>query len=342
MPSVAGRFYLPLDWRWAVRAALKRIRPTVLVIAETELWPNLLRAAHEFGAQVFLVNARMSERSFRRYCLARPFMRYVFEHVDGICAQTQTDLERFRQLGARPEGLEWAGNLKFDAQPPQLAELTRLLGRVLTSIERSPVIVAGSTMPGEEPLVLQAWEKIRAAHSKALLILAPRHPARFEEVAGILAGAGRSFVRRTALEAREDALAQQLAGVEILLLDTIGELAGIFELADVVFMGGSLVPTGGHNLLEPAYWSKPILFGPHMDNFHDIAQLFLQAGAAMQVQDADGLAEAVLRLWGDGVTRRQLGERAKQVLERESGATPRVLNHIRKSLEAAVPFRAGP
>jgi 3-deoxy-D-manno-octulosonic-acid transferase len=341
LPSVAGRFYLPLDWRWAVRGTLERIRPAVLVIVETELWPNLLRAARESGARVILVNARLSDRSSRRYRLALPFMRRVLENVDRICVQTETDAERFRRLGARPEAVGLAGNLKFDAQPPQLGELPRLLEKALAHATRQPVLVAASTMLGEERFVLQAWKKIRGRHPRALLILAPRHPVRFEEVAQLLTEARSSFVRRTRLEAREDALAGQRASPEILLLDTIGELAGIFELADVVFMGGSLVPTGGHNLLEPAYWSKPIIFGPHMENFRDIAQLFLQAEAAVQIRDAHQLAPAALKLLEDGVGRQRMGEKAKQVLERESGATRRVLEHIRELLDAGVPLGAG-
>jgi 3-deoxy-D-manno-octulosonic-acid transferase len=229
------------------------------------------------------------------------------------------------------------GNLKFDSHPPQIGELIRLLAKALVSARRAPVLVAASTMPGEEPPVLQAWTQIRARYPAALLILAPRHPARFDEVARIFAAAQLPFVRRTSLELGEAALASQVSAPEILLLDTIGELGGIFELADIVFIGGSLVPTGGHNLLEPAYWSKPIVFGPHMENFRDIARLFLEARAALQVSDAGELARAALGLLGDEAARGQMGERAKQVLEREAGATLRVLGYIRELLGAQTP-----
>jgi 3-deoxy-D-manno-octulosonic-acid transferase len=340
LPAVAGRFYLPLDWRWAVKAALDRIRPALLVIVETELWPNLLRAAHDSGARIILVNARLSTRSFRRYRLARPFMRRVLSDVDRICAQTLADAERFRALGARSDAVVLTGNLKFDFQPPasgEVGELARLILKALTRARRGPVLVAASTMPGEEPAILQAWAQIKARHPAALLVLAPRHPARFDEVARILTAAHLSFLRRTSLEIREEALAGQLYAPEVLLLDTIGELGGIFELADAVFVGGSLVPTGGHNLLEPAYWSKPIVFGPHMENFKNIAQLFLDARAALQVRDADELARATLKLLDDEAARRQMGERARQVLGREAGATRRVLSYIRESLSAEIP-----
>jgi 3-deoxy-D-manno-octulosonic-acid transferase len=332
LPSVAGRFYLPLDWRWAVRKALARIKPSLLVIVETELWPNLLRAAQEAGTRVVMVNARLSKRSLRGYQLARPFMRRVLSNVDQICAQTEEDAERFRQIGAQPERVKMVGNLKFDAQPPKLGEFARASKAALRQAQRGPVLVAASTMPGEEPLVLEAWDLIQARYPKALLILAPRHPARFEEVSQDLARTQRGFVRRTALPVEEQALARQLATTAILLLDTIGELAGVFELADMVFIGGSLVPTGGHNLLEPAYWSKVIAFGPHMENFSDIAKLFLDAGAAIQVRNPEELAHAAWLL-ENKEAREHLGASARQVLEQNSGAMARTLDGLRKYLD---------
>jgi 3-deoxy-D-manno-octulosonic-acid transferase len=337
LPSVAGRFYLPMDWRGAVGAALERIQPSLLLIVETELWPNLLRAAHEFGARIILVNARLSPRSFRRYRLLRPLMRRVLENVDVICAQTEADAERFQHLGAAPGRIVLSGNLKFDSEPPRLAAFSCLLEKAAGVTGRGPIMIAASTMPGEEPIVLQAWSKIRAHYPKALLVLAPRHPARFDEVARVLADSGRSYTRRTHLACQEPEISRQVATCEVLLLDTIGELAGILELADAVFMGGSLVPTGGHNILEAAYWAKPVVFGPHMENFQDIARLFLEANACVQVQDAAGLAESVLKLFGDRDFARRLGERGKQVLEKQTGATARVLEQIQRLLTAQVP-----
>jgi 3-deoxy-D-manno-octulosonic-acid transferase len=332
LPSVAGRFFIPLDWRWAARKALARIKPSLLVIVETELWPNLLRAAQEAGARVVMVNARMSRRSLRRYRLARPFMRRVLANVDEIYAQTEEDAQRFRQIGAPPERVKMAGNLKFDARPPQVGEFARTLKVAIRKAQRGPVLVAASTMPGEEPLVLQAWDSIQARYPKALLILAPRHPARFEEVSQELARAQRGFVRRTMLRVEAESLSSQLAFASILLLDSIGELAGVFELADLVFIGGSLVPTGGHNLLEPAYWSKVIVFGPSMENFRDIAKLFLDAEAAIQVRDPEGLAHATWLL-ENAEMRERLGARARQVLEQHSGATTRIVDGLRKYLD---------
>ncbi|MGA2986691.1 MAG: 3-deoxy-D-manno-octulosonic acid transferase [Terriglobia bacterium] len=339
LPSIAGRFYLPLDWRWTARKALARVRPALLVIVETELWPNLLRAAQESGARVVMVNARMSNRSLRGYQLVRAFMRRVLADVDQICAQTEEDAERFRQLGAHPERIRMVGNLKFDAQPPQLGEFARALKAALRKTQRGPVIVAASTMPGEEALVLQAWDLIQARYPGALLILAPRHPARFEEVSQDLARAQRGFVRRTTLQVEELPLSDQLASTSILFLDTIGELAGVFELADLVFIGGSLVPSGGHNLLEPAYWSKVIAFGPHMENFRDIAKLFLDAGAAIQVHNPEELAHAAWLL-ENKEARERLGANARRVLEQNSGATARTLMGLRKFLDRDAQGRA--
>jgi len=340
LPGLAGRFFLPLDWSFCVRRAIEHIRPAMLVIAETELWPNLLRTARESGAKVILVNARLSDRSFRRYHLVRLFVRRVLENVDRVCAQSPTDAERFMALGAKPERVVSAGNLKFDGSPPGAKEIARALGNVLKLAQRRPVVVAASTMAGEETLLLPAWAEIRRRHPQALLILAPRHPNRFEEVARLLAQKEISFVRRTSLEMEEVKLAAQLASAEVLLLDTIGELAGIFGLADVVFMGGSLVPTGGHNVLEPAWWAKPIVFGPHMHNFRDIARLFLQAHAAIQVPNSATLARTILGLLADGNRRHQLGEAAKRTLDQESGATQRTLDHIADLLDAGVHARA--
>src|SRR5712692_9163026 len=337
LPAVAGRFYLPLDWGWCVRRVLERIRPALVVIVETELWPNLIREALKFGSRVILVNARLSDRSLRGYRLIRPMMRRLLEPMEWICAQDALGAERFRLLGARPERVVVTGNLKFDAELPRFTATARLR-KVLDKNQRAPLVVAASTMKGEEELFLQGWDGIRHSHPRALLLLAPRHPARFEEVARLLARQGKSFIRRSALAMDDEKLSSQLALPQVLLLDTIGELAGMLELADLVFMGGSLVAAGGHNPLEPAFWSKPILFGPHMENFRDVARLFLQAGAAVEVRDPADLARRALELLADAGRRRRLGEEAKKVLEEAAGATSRVLEHISEVLGAEIPL----
>ncbi|MBZ5515050.1 MAG: 3-deoxy-D-manno-octulosonic acid transferase [Acidobacteriia bacterium] len=336
IPEVAGQFFLPLDWNWSASRALERIRPALLVIVETELWPNLLRAARRRGARIVLVNARLSARSFRRYQWVRGFMRRVLGSLEVVCAQSELDGERFRALGAPRERTVVTGNLKFDFAPPRLGEFPAMLRRALGIAGRQPVVVAASTMPGEEALLPRMWAEIQRRHPEALLILAPRHPARFGEVGALASSQGIALVLRTSLQGDERQVATQLASAKILLLDSIGELAGIFELADVVFMGGSLVPTGGHNLLEPAFWAKPIIFGPHMENFRDIARLFLESGAALQVANSEALGKAILELLGDAARAKKLGEAARAVLERERGATDRVLGQLEVWLSAPV------
>lgn len=337
LPNVAGHFYLPLDFRFAVRRAFARVQPALLMIVETELWPNLLRTARENGARVLLVNARLSSRSFSGYRKVKPFMRRILDCVDWIGAQTTQDAERFIALGASPDRVMVTGNLKFDGKPPQAGRLASELRAGLAGAHRGPVIIAASTMPGEEPMLLQAWNEIRKQHPKALFILVPRHPNRFEAVAQLLSESGRSFIRRTTLNPGVQEFAHQLAAPEILLLDTVGELAGVLEVADVVFVGGSLVPTGGHNPLEPAYWGKPILFGRHMDNFRDIAQLFLESGAAAAVKDHADLAGRVHELLQDEGKRNAMGKRARQLMEQGSGATERTLERLRIMLGIPVP-----
>ncbi|HKT13733.1 MAG TPA: 3-deoxy-D-manno-octulosonic acid transferase [Terriglobia bacterium] len=332
LPDIAGRFYLPFDWKFAVRRVLRHIRPSVLVIVETELWPNLLRATRESGCRTMLVNARVSDRSFPGYRMGRLFMRHVLQDIARICTQTPADAERFEQLGARPDRLVVTGNLKFDGRAPQFGSLGTSMKEALAAEGRSPVFVAGSTMRGEEPLVLEAWQRIHERHPHAILILAPRHPGRFDEVAEILQSRQLSTVRRTSLPENEDEFRRSLAHSEILLLDTIGELAEVAGVADVVFVGGSLVPTGGHNVVEPAFWAKPILFGPHMNNFRDVAAFFLDANGAIQVADAAGLADAVLHLLGDPADARRMGERAREVVHRQAGATARILGQMEEWL----------
>jgi 3-deoxy-D-manno-octulosonic-acid transferase len=338
---ITGRFLLPLDWTWCVRRALNRIRPAILIIVETELWPNLVREAHQSGARVIIVNARLSDGSFRGYKRFRFFMRRVLENVDSVCAQTRRDAERFSLLGMPRCRVTTAGNLKFDSQPPELGPLAAVLRTALSVAGRGPVMVAGSTMAGEEELVLESWREIRGKFQQAILILAPRHPNRFDAVGQVLNREGVRFIRRTELKSDERLLSGQLIGPDVMLVDTVGELARIFELADVVFVGGSLVTTGGHNILEPAYWSKPILFGPFMGNFRDMASMFVEADAAIQVRDSAELAQRIVALLTDATQRCELGRRAKALLQSQSGITQRVMEQIDRLLAGSTGIAHG-
>jgi 3-deoxy-D-manno-octulosonic-acid transferase len=323
--GVEGRFFLPLDWKWAARRTFDRMRPAMLIIAETELWPNLLSVARERGTRVILVNARLSERSLRGYRRFGFFFRRALAAIDHVFAQTERDAGRFRELGVPAQRITMAGNLKSDVRTPQSGDLARRVRRSFAESGRGAalVLVAGSTMRGEERLVLGAWDAIRRRFPEAFLVLAPRHPERFEEVAQLLGDEGRHFVRRTSLDPVD---CRQLAEAEVLLLNTIGELAGVYEVADAAFVGGSLVPTGGHNPLEPALWAKPVLFGPHMDSFRDIAEQFVASGAAFQITSAGELGGRVIELFADPNLRQAMGSQAAAVLRESAGATARVLD----------------
>jgi len=341
IPGVTGRFFLPLDWKWAARRIFHRLRPAMLILAETELWPNLLSAARETGTPVVLVNARLSDRSLRGYRRFGFFFGRSLASIDHIFAQTERDAARFRELGVPAHNITVAGNLKSDMKQPQSSDFTREARRALDDSGRGPVLVAGSTMRGEEPAVLRAWDAIRERCSRAFMVLAPRHPERFEEVARLLENEGRNFVRRTALNAA--GFGREFLGPDILLLNTIGELAGAYQLADAAFVGGSLVATGGHNPLEPAFWGKPVLFGPHMNAFRDLADQFVAAGAAFQVGSADELAARVVELFTSPVLRETMGSRAQSVLQSSAGATARVIDALASRLEEGptLPVAAG-
>jgi 3-deoxy-D-manno-octulosonic-acid transferase len=334
LPPIAGRFYLPFDWARCVRRALVCLKPGLLLIAETELWPNLLLQTHRSGARIVLVNARLSDRSFRGYRVFRFFMRRVLENIDGIFVQTPRDRDRFCAIGANPEHVVVAGNVKFDARPPATAGFPDSLQKALTAAGKHPVAAAASTMPGEEEEVLKAWSAVRHAYPRGMLILVPRHPERFDQVARLLEVREVPFVRRSSLTADAAAIAPELATPSVLLLDSIGELGAVFSAVDVAFMGGSLVPTGGHNLIEPALWGKPVIFGPHMESFRDVASAFLEAGAAIRCANAEQLSASLLRLFADEEQRKAMGEAGRSLMEKNSGATDRVIERLVSLLQA--------
>jgi 3-deoxy-D-manno-octulosonic-acid transferase len=323
--DVDGVFYFPFDWTFTVRRTMDIVKPRLFVMMETEIWPNLLRECRARGVKTILVNGRISYRSFPRYRLVRPFFRRVLAHVDAFCVQGEETRRRLIELGADPSRVTVTGSLKFDAldttAAPGVAP-ARGRDRVLRFFRitgNRPVFVAGSTLKGEEEAVIRAFNRVRTAGSNALLILAARHPERFAEVERLCRHEGLATVRRTALaidaEPRADAV----------ILDTIGELAQVYQLATAVFVGGSLVPAGGHNILEPAVFGKPIVFGPHMQNFAEIAEAFLANGAAVQVQNESELVQAVVDLMTDPVRRARLGAAARALVDANRGAKDRTL-----------------
>ena len=345
--DVDGVFYFPFDWRFTARRTMNVVKPRLLVMMETEIWPNVLRECRARGVKTILVNGRISYRSFPRYRLIRPFFRRVLADVDAFCVQGEETQRRLTELGADPARITVTGSLKFDALDAMPAAGAGLgAGRGRERVLRffrippsRPVLVAGSTLKGEEEAVIRAFNRVRTAGSNALLILAARHPERFGEVERLCRHEGLSTVRRTALaidaEPRADAV----------VLDTIGELAQLYQLATAVFVGGSLVPAGGHNILEPALFGKPIVFGPHMENFGEIAEAFLANGAAVQVRSPRELADEIVSLMGDPVRRARLGAAARALIDANRGAKGKTLAVITDLLPphdrsaSVVPFR---
>ncbi len=321
--------YLPFDLPGAVRRFLDRTRPRLAVIMETELWPNLYRQCRLRRIPLVIASARLSRRSVERYRRLRALFRETLAGDIIIAAQAEGDAERFRALGAAAERTHVTGNLKFDfTLPPDISERGGALRR-----QYSPgraLWVAGSTHGGgEEDAVLEAHRLVAAAHGGALLVLAPRHPNRFGEVAAWLQRQGVAFARRS----RASEADAGTGGPSVLLLDTLGELLYFYAAADVAFVGGSLVPIGGHNLLEPAALGLPVLTGPHYSNAEDVARLLLECGAAEVVRNGAELGSRVAALLSDEALRLRLGGRARDAVGRNRGALEKLLRLIAPLLE---------
>jgi 3-deoxy-D-manno-octulosonic-acid transferase len=328
-------FFAPLDYRSVVRRVLRRVRPAALVILETEIWPNLYREAKLAGASLLVVNGRISDRSLPRYRALRAFFAPALAQPNTILAQSEEDARRYLLAGAPPDRVHAAGNLKYDFTPPERG-IAADLETFLDSLPGSQVWMAASTAqavkpgdPDEDEAVIGAFQSLSADFPELLLILAPRRPERFEIVTEKLARAGVHFARRTALRP------VQLPGV--LLLDSIGELAGLFARATVVFMGGTLSSRGGHNILEPAYFGKPVIAGPHMENFAAIADEFSSAGAIVRIAEAGDLAGIVARLLRNFSEAQAIGEKARALAFRRRGATDRIAEEILKACDQGVP-----
>jgi 3-deoxy-D-manno-octulosonic-acid transferase len=308
--------FAPLDLPGAVGRFLNRVRPCIGVVMETEVWPNLFLECRRRRVPLALASARLSERSARRYGLLRGLMAQALCGCEVIAAQSESDAARYLALGAPPACTHVVGNIKFDLEVP--AE-TIERGRALRArFGNRPVWVAGSTHAGEEQAALDAHALVRRAHPNALLVLAPRHPPRCDEVAARLAERGVAFARRSRDETCD-------AATQVLLLDTLGELLDFDAAADVAFVGGSLVPVGGHNLLEPAALARPVLTGPYYFNAAGIARLLIDQGAAQVVRDARELGERVAELLADPRGRETMGARARAIVEENRGALARLL-----------------
>ncbi len=320
-------FYFPLDFGFATRAYLDALRPKLLVLAESEFWPNLLHEARRSGASIAVVNARVSDRSLPRYLRFRTLLERVMRNVDVFLAQSDEDARRLVLIGAPTERVHVGGNLKFEVKPPVRPEILDPFAAAVKREEAGPVLVAGSTLDGEEAMLLDCFRQVVARYPNALMVLAPRHPQRFETVAGLLAAAGLGWQRRSQWDGQH-----ALAG-GVFLLDSIGELASFYQFADLAFVGGSLVPKGGHNVLEAAQFGTAILVGPHTDNFRDIVSVFQRADA-LRVVTPDSLTSTVLELLQNDNERASLGQRAREVMTQQQGATERTITALLQFLPA--------
>lgn len=331
--ALGATIYFPFDWKFCVRRSLARVNPSLVIILETELWPNFLRECRRRDVATILANGRISERSFTGYQRVRPFIKRVLGDFRLMIMQSEADADRARRLGARADGVRVCGNLKYDvgvqqqseASGTEFVDIAREIDEQFALSSSAHLIVAGSTAPGEEEILLAALREVRKHDGieAVRLLLAPRHPERFDEVARIIAQSEFTLARRSDAQVRPAA--------DVILLDTIGELASVYRFADVVFVGGSLVPRGGHNVIEPAAFARPIIVGPHTENFRQVISDFAHSDALLQV-DSSTLTRELIRLLSDPMQARAMGERARNILMASRGATECVMNEVKKVL----------
>ena len=324
--------FFPLDHPFILRKVFRQIRPYLLLIAETELWPNLLLSCKRRGVPVVLFNGRISDRSFPRYRLLKFFFARYLKCISLYLMQTEKDRQRVEEIGAPPERTRVAGNIKFDQtfpsfEPKQVDEMVRSLG--LRGDET--ILVAGSTHSGEDELLLSLFKVLEPAHSRLVMLLAPRHLDRLAEVEKLLEREAIPWTRRSSLPASLPA-PDSAEKPRVILLDTMGELMKLYRLGTLVFIGGSLVPVGGHNPLEPLFFKKCVLFGPHMFNFREISRLLTEREGAIQIQGKEDLVLQVRRLLDDEGARNKVGEKGYRVLQENQGATERIFDEIKPYL----------
>ena len=343
--------YFPFDWSFCVRRVMDAVKPALVLVLETEIWPNFLREARGRNVPVIFLSGRISDRSvarFQKYLGAfgfflRPFLASALGNASAFLMQTERDAERIRALGAPADRVTASGNLKYDMALPEPTPLSTWLEQECQRQQRWPVIVAGSVVASEEPLTLIAFGVVQGDFPKALLVLAPRKPERFAAAAEFITESHRKFVRRSELPIPGPGCAPA-AGVNshgipddatVFLLDSIGELASLYRLADGAFVGGSLVNAGGHNILEPAAFGKVPVFGPSMENFAAIASRFLEAGAAVQVGSPEDAGVEWIELLKNRDKMKRMGDTAKQLVETSRGALDRALAEVAKQLSGA-------
>jgi 3-deoxy-D-manno-octulosonic-acid transferase len=322
-------FYCPLDLPWAVNSYLNALEPRLLILAESEFWPNLLNSCFRRRIPVAVVNARISDRSWPRYQMMQALWKPLMQQLSAVLAQTEADAERLLSLGCMPARVSVSGNLKFDVRAAEESDATLLLRKLARNLR---LVVAGSTAEGEEAALLEAWPRLLEADPNLALILAPRHPERFSAVTMRVARTSFPWVRRSDWPAKPAYALEPLHPGEVIILDTIGELASVYSLASFAFVGGSLVPAGGHNPLEPAQFGVAIVMGPHYANFRAIIDVLL-AQKAIRIAPPEEFSSTLVDLVRNPEESEAMGTRAREIFDRESGATSRCLHVLRGVME---------
>ena len=316
--------FFPLDFSWSVRSFKNRLKPDLCIVMETELWPNFLRIVSGNSTPILIVNGRLSEKSYRGYKFGKSFFNKVLKNISAFSMQTDSDAGRIAALGAEKSKIYVTGNLKFDQVFMASSQIDEDIKADLMIPGDCKVLVFGSTHRGEEEILVKVYKKLLSRFKNLFFIIAPRHPERFREVEDILSKNSVSFCRRTMLKEEE------VIKTDAMLLDTIGELPKIYSIASVVFIGGTLVPVGGHNILEPAVFKKPVLFGKYMHNFREIAELFVNSGGGIQVRDPSEIEERISDLLSNPEKGEEIGRVAYSLFEKNLGATDRTLELIKK------------
>ncbi len=325
--EVDAVIYFPLDYPFIVKKVIRQIKPKLFIILETELWPNILRELKRNNIPSVVVSGRISNRSYHKYRWGRFFFTKVLDNIHLFCMQTEVDSKRIINIGADKDRVTTVGNLKFDQCVPTITtEEKENLYNMLSLKEGQTIFIAGSTHKGEENIVLEVFKNLKKTYEDLILILAPRHPERFDEVADLISHQKLRSIKKTKIK-----VAQKSNHHDIILLDTIGELSKLYSIGTIIFVGGSLVSTGGHNVLEPVAYKKAVIFGPHMDNFSEISRCLRESGGGFQVNNQEEFLSQTEMLLQNDVDRDKLGEKAFEVIAHNQGA-------INKSMEAIERF----
>jgi len=322
-------FHAPIDLKQIVSRALICLNPCALILVETELWPNLIKEAKKRKCWVALINGRISGKSFSKYLLLKSLFSETLSNVDLFCMQSGEDMERIKKLGADPDRIKVLKNLKFDRMITQISEIDKnALKKKLSIPDDLKVMVGGSIRSGEEEILVRVFKRLKENYRDLVLLLAPRHLDRMKKIERMLSHQNVDFVRRNELDGKAP-----LKNQKVILLDTMGELARIYAIADVAFVGGSLVPIGGHNLLEPAACGVGVIFGPYVDHFKTAADLLLQSGGGIKVKNEEDLYTRVLDLLKDEDKRKRMGKAAQEVIKGKSGVSQKTAQLISSGLE---------